>query len=121
MAETKIYINDLQDDATYNSQPQAFRLACAMRDTLSERVEAPECIRVFTPNKANLDLLRNNQYRFFVRVYGYEGSILVSGELVDQEDPRQLGADLAKKIWRDIYTVRTTPPPPAKAPSTPAP
>ena len=112
---TQIYINDLQDDATYNRNPQAYKLACELRDELSVIVEQPKYIRVFTPTKANRDLLVNNQYRIAVLVHGVEGALLVSGELVDSAESR-LGIELAKKIWREVAAASPTPPPSTTAP-----
>lgn len=110
MANTKIYINDLQNDATYNANPQAFRLACGVEESF---VYAPalEYVKVHTPSRANIDLLRNNQYRLAVRVYGCEASMLISGELVDQGDPRELGPSLVNAMSYEIKALLSTQPP----------
>ncbi len=112
MGKTKIYINDLQDEATYNANPQAYRLASGVEDAFIH-VPALEYVKVYTPNRANMDLLRNNQYRLAVRVYGCDGSMLISGELVDQGDPREIGPSLVNAMVSEIKALLSTPPPAA--------
>ncbi len=121
MAKTKIYINDMQDDATYNANPQAFRLAWGVEDVLGNAGHALEYVKVYTPNTVNMDLLRNNQYRLVVLVCGCEGSMLISGELVDQGDPREIGPSLANRILREIKALIPPTPPAPTTPSAPAP
>lgn len=120
MAKKKIYINDLQDDATYNANPQAFRWARGVEEAF---VNAPalEYVKVYTPNTANVDLLRNNQYRIAMCVYGIESSMLISGELVDQGDPREIGPSLVNAMLREIKALLPPTLPSPTTPSAPAP